>query len=172
MLDSTEDLQSTTIADAARKALDGAENGEVAAERLLTMAQSDTDLYERLMAPYELRACRDAIDRLRLNERQVIWNAPLKRGEVSVAKTGGLRTLASSNSYTLLHFPLPNGVRLGDARKDDLTSAISTYRKQSDDMAHKARWLTAILDKIGASKKAVRHLLKADELESLQAATA
>jgi hypothetical protein len=156
-------LPQISVADFARKATEGAKNAEDAAKALLAMAKADPDLYRKIMEPYEFSACRDAIDRLRLNERAAIWKAA--QGETR--SNTSVRALARANTYTLLDFPLPSGTRLGDATVSDLTDAIGVYRAQASDMARKARFLELVCGRLKEGQR-VSEALTPKELEDVQ----
>ncbi len=158
-----EALKKITVADAARKAMEGTATTAEAAKRLYEAAQADPELYRKVMAPFEMSACMDAINMVRRNERAAIWAAPQKESKPNTSP----KVMARANSYTLLDFPLPGGLRLADATKADLVEAAKVYRTQANDMARKANWLEAIAGKIG--KKRVGNALSVQDLEALQA---
>lgn len=157
-------LPQITVADAARRAIEGATSNEDAARRLLEEAKRVPELYRKIIEPYELSACMSAIAQVRLDERSAIWKAP----QAAPKSNTSVRALARANSYTLLDFPLPKGIRLGDACADDVREAMTFYRKQATDMSQKAEWLGLIAEKLKGRKR-VSQVFSAQELEGLQA---
>ena len=150
------------VADFVRRAMDGASDYAEGAKRLLAMAKDNPELYRKLMGPVEFTACLDACRQNTRSERKTIWHAPVAKPKTSV------KALARANSYTLLDFPLPGGMRLADATKGDVLAAVEVYRKQATDMGHKANWLDAIAAKM-TGKKRVASVFDARTLEQLQA---
>lgn len=71
-----EALKKITVADAARRAMEGTSTTSEAAQRLYEAAQADPELYRKVMAPFEMSACMDAINMVRRNERAANPNSP------------------------------------------------------------------------------------------------
>jgi len=156
-------LPKITVADAARRALEGATSNEDAAKRLLAEAQRVPELYRKIIEPHEFSACLAAISQVRLSDRAAIWKAP----QAAPKSKTSVRALARANAYTLLDFPLPNGIRLGDATASDITEAARVYQAQAVDMQQKANWLGLIAAKLKGTKR-VSQVFSAQELEGLQ----
>ena len=161
----TKKILIVTVSEKAREALEGTATTEEAARRLLEMAKLDSELYRKIVEPYELSACIDAIKAVRTNERAAIWKLPMKPAR----ENAPARALARANTYTILDFPLPGAGRLADATKAEILEAASIYRKQATDMAWKARWLEAIAAKLGRSKVSAKFTV--EDLERLQKET-
>lgn len=134
------------------------------AQKLLEgLVRGHPPLYRNLMDPLLATACYDAITKVIRADRQKVWTAP------NYTKAGNgqrLETMAT----TLLDFPLPNGVLMRHATKDDLLAAADFYAKQAKDMQHKGAWIAAIAAKVG--KKTVGERFTAEQLAKLREETA
>lgn len=154
------------VAEAARKALTKA-NGDVrkATDILEHAVRSDRKLRDLLTDPLISSACYDAVRRVCHAERRAVWKAPIEK-LVKGRLTGSARVvkLAAGN---LLMFSLPDGLKLGEATREDITEAANFYSKQAGDMAHKSRWLQLIAQSLPAGKK-VREVLTDRRLRELQ----
>lgn len=123
---------------------------------VLTEFSNDADaaeetLYERLQSsPALLRslvrgAVRTAVNanvaRVLGTQRRSAFNS------IKAAQAGRARAeaLAKGISSALLDMPLADGTRLRDATRFEIMAAIDRYQKASDTMAHRARWLSAIV---------------------------
>ena len=78
-----------------------------------------------------------------------------------------VRHLANANRTLMEGFPLPDGTRLGDARREDLLKASNFYSKQATDMRHKALFLTAVAGRLKGRKR-VRDTLAETDLVALR----
>lgn len=145
------DDDALTIPSTAREALE-ATGGDVvrATELMVARVMKDPTLYRPLMDPLVKSACYDAIARQCHQERRAIWHA---KQPDPAAQRGGVVALAGGTANTLMDFPLPGGLRLADARRDDVTAAAEFYGKQSKDMGTKSKWLQLIAQHIPAKKK-------------------
>lgn len=142
-----------------QQALDEAGSVMDAAERLEQWAHKDRALYDFLTAPWLARAAYDAVRKVSQDTRKGIWTAPNYE-----PSAGGDRVRA--HARTLLDFPLPDGTPLREATRAKLVQAVSFYREQSEDMAHKARWLDRVAQRTG--RKKVGNALTLSELEQLK----
>lgn len=140
-----------TIPDTARDALDAADGDVVRATEIMHgRVLRDPTLYRPLMDPLVKTACYQAIRSQCKQTRRALWTTEQPTAE---NQRGRVIALAGATMNTLLDFPLPGGMRLADAHRDDVTAAAEFYRKQSKDMGGKAKWLQLIAQHIPAKKK-------------------
>lgn len=133
-----------------------------AADLLESWARSDRELFDYLVKPWLTRACEEAVRTVTRSERAAIcrsWTAPNYT-------LGGNGHRVHTLGRSLLDFPLPGGMRLRDARKDDLLGAVKFYRSQAVDMAAKASWLEAIAERVG--RKQVGNVFDDETLPPLE----
>ncbi|MBI5940668.1 MAG: hypothetical protein HY859_09600 [Caulobacterales bacterium] len=159
------------VADAARSAMDAAKGDlTTAAASMETAVRKDPKLRDALTEPLIAGACMEAVRRIMHERRRSIWSAPsepiaLGRGADKASQADRVAHLASG---TLLMFPLPGGVKLSEATRDDVVRAAGFYDAQAKDMGVKARWLSLIAQSIPAGKT-VGEVLTAKRLKELQA---
>lgn len=151
-----------TPAQRVRDAVEQSPDTRSAAALLESWARIDRALFDYLTKPWLSRACDEAVRGVTRNERAAIcrpWTAP----NYTLGGNGHrVHTLARS----LLDFPLPGGMRLRDARKDDLLGASKFYRTQAVDMAAKADWLESIAERVG--RKQVGNVFSDETLPPLK----
>lgn len=143
------DTSEISIHAAAIKAMDGCENYHEGANRLLKAAKADPELMAALMAPYEFHAALEAVRSASRSVRATIWREP-NRGK----EAAEVMALASATAGWLLDFPLPGGLLLRHAGKEELTAAAGFYNRQARDMGHKARWLEKVAKAVPNGKTA------------------
>jgi len=133
-------------------------NLSLAADRLVARINSNRTLFTALMLPLVRAACYELINHIHRDKRNKIWNYPS-------ASQGGDRVelLAESN---LLTFPLPGGKPLNEASGEEVKAAAEFYSKQSVDMAHKARWLFLIAERV-QGKRCVGEAVTEGDLRAL-----
>lgn len=132
--------QTTTAGNkAAREAFTKAGGDIVEAQaELVKMVNSDADLYKEVLDPWLSRACYDIIRKICRDDRRRIWNAP----HLQVVDTS--KGMSRASNTNLMDFPLPGGLRLGQATRDEVTKAASFYETQARNMTHKSTWLGLI----------------------------
>ena len=159
------DTDELTIPATARDALAAAAGDVVkATEIMLGRVLNDPTLYRPLMDPLVKSACYDAITSQCKQDRRAIWHAAQPSNET---QRGRILALANGTIATLMDFPLPGGMKLADARRDDVTAAAEFYGKQSKDMGTKAKWLQLIAQHVPA-KKTVRQVMTDARLAELR----
>lgn len=117
------------------------ENVQEATAAFELAVRKDARLRDLLTDPLIREACYAVVSGLIRRARKHVWAPPIYRAD-SAAR---VIALAASN---LMTFPLPGGVLLCNADRAALATAESVYRKQSDDMRHKANWLGLILQSL------------------------
>ena len=151
------------VSEAALACLEQAGGEQVkAAEFLKDRVEHDNKLKRALLDPLVSYACHQALGVQIRHHRDRVWNAPLAAPRPSQREQ--MLLIAASN---LMLFPLPGGKMLGDATREDVLAAASFYATQARDMAHKARWLKAVHDKMPAGKS-VAAVLTEDALATMQ----
>lgn len=133
-----------------------------ATQALMVVAERHKGLRAALLDPFLETACNQAVRRLQQDARAKLWGSRAIATATDDAEA--MKRLAQRN---LLDFPLPNGMRLADASKDDVGNAIQFYRKQANDMAWKARWLQLVAQSVPGGKK-VGDALTEERLRELQ----
>lgn len=156
-----------TISDVARKALDDA-NGNVdeAAKMFEVAVRQSMALRDQLTEPLIAEACRAAVRKEVREERRTVWVVPTaKPAQVDVkAQADRVVQLAAG---TLAMFPLPGGQRLGEATREEISTAAEFYGRQAADMGVKARWLRLIAQSVPDGRK-VGDVLSDARLRELQ----
>jgi hypothetical protein len=151
-----------TIALVAREALDIAGgNALKATELMVERVESDGRLYRLLMDPLVRLACYNVVSQQIRSKRKAVYKTKQpskKKAKASVA------ALAAGN---LLDFPLPGGLRLGEATRNDVAAAQAFYASQASDMGHKARWLGMVLHALPKGKK-VKDAITPAKLEAFK----
>lgn len=94
----------------------------------------------------------------------VMREAPI----VSLAHKRRIKRLAPT--LQLLNVMLPNGVRMAIAKRSDIVNAVETYEPQARDMAHKAQYYRAVLQRL-PDGKAVADVFDDAALTALYKAT-
>lgn len=154
------------VAEAAKTALDQAKGDVREATKILEdSVRNHRQLRDALTDPLIANACYGAVRAVCHVERRKVWSPPVQRF-VKTQVTGAHRVVQLA-AGTLLMFPLPGGKKLGDATRDEITTAASFYESQSGDMAQKARWLQLVAQSIPANKKA-GEVLNEKRLRELQ----
>lgn len=144
-------------------------NGDVneTTEALYQRVTTDPALHAEWIEPLIREWCRDTVSDLAVRKpRQAVWNGPAWTPEVNAESNERLKTFARS----LLDFPLPGGLPLRHATKDDLIAASEFYEKQANDMLWKAKWLKRIIDGMGR-KRTVGNAMTDEQLERLKQET-
>jgi hypothetical protein len=153
------------VTQAAREALLAADNDVLkATEALRQRVKGNPALFRQLMEPLVHDACYDAVRAQCRVQRSAIWSPPVHRAD----SADRVKALAQSN---LMSFPLPGGLRLGDATREDVVKAREFYASQADSMAHKARWLELVAQSL-TGRKTVAKALTETRLQELKEAAA
>lgn len=149
-----------TLGSVAREALDDAKGNVLSATGIMTnRMMTDTALYRLLMFDVIRTACYAAVTAQARAERRVIWHS--KQPTIEEQK-GRVRDRSVGIIRTLMDFNLPGGVRLGDARREDILTAINNYTGYIGDMLIKRRWLELILPHVRGKKKVSQVLTPTD----------
>lgn len=129
-----------------------AENGNdilAATSAMETKVNATPYLFKMLMRPLVRQACYDLLRSICRKERREIWTAPKLTAEGTQPT---VKSLAIGTKNSLFNFPLPGGKRLGDALKCEVDEAATFYSLQANANAARARWLSAIAERMPASK--------------------
>lgn len=150
------------IAAAAAEALAAADGDAAKATKLMAEAvRADGDLRDALTEPLINGACYDAIRKQCQAQRRHIWTAP------NYTTSGNGQRVGALAAGNLLMFPLPGGMRLGEATRVEIADAAGFYQRQADDMALKGRWLTLVAQSVPYGKK-VAEVLTNERLSDLR----
>jgi hypothetical protein len=153
----------TTISEIATNALAAADGDVVrATDAMVTAVMNSKVLYRSLMDPLVKQACYDAIRGQCRAQRRVIWETPQPSASSTRDRIGGLAA-----GLTLMDFPLPGGIKVGDATRAEVMDASDSYLAQATDNAAKGRWLRLIARHVTGDAK-VRDVLTLERLIQLQ----
>ncbi len=165
----TEEKPSDPVGTAAREALDQANGDLVAATAIMEAAvHRSPRLRKDLTEPLIRDACYDAVRMVMRKQRHSVWNAPTSKPVDLKAQAEHRQRVVHLASGTLLMFPLPGGVLLRDADRDQVMEAAEFYGRQSRDMRVKERWLRLVAAKVPEGRR-VGVALTSAELETMQA---
>lgn len=154
-----------TLHDEARDFLVAAKGDVALATKRMAQKALDDHAYLRRFLTETVRAgCAEAIAKAQREQRGRLWNATAPNPERARAQ---VIALAAGTIRSLMDFPLPGGLRLGDAGRDDVQVAAVFYGKQAKDMAGKSRWLHLIAQSLPPQKK-VAEVLSLKRLEELR----
>lgn len=165
--------ENTTLSEVVSEIYERVNDVDAAAEELERVVRDNPMLRDELLNPLIRGACRNAIHaQIRLT-RASIWSPPVapvtvareKPQTVNKDKPSRVAALAAG---TLMMFPLPGGLRIMNATLEDLQKARDFYHSHATDMAHKARWLTLVMQKVDNGKKVVDCVTE-DVLNALKA---
>lgn len=149
----------------AAEALQKANNDVVkATDIMVARVNKDEILYRLLMDPLLKTACYNTITGVCRSRRQNIWTMPQPSSEEA---RENVVSLARGTAATLLDFPLPGGLLLRDAKRDDVSAAATFYSLQAKDMGIKAKWLQLIAQHL-PSKKTVAQVMNDARLTELK----
>lgn len=153
------------VAEAALAALEANAGDQVKAARALEeKVRKDSALRKHLLEPLITYACHQAVGIQIRQHRGRVWNGPRAVPKGAGDRAGRLEALAVE---MLSSFPLPGGLPLAEATREDLAAAADFYAKQATDMAHKGRWLQLIGQSVPDGKR-VRDVLTEDRLRELK----
>jgi hypothetical protein len=125
--------------------------------------RGDDVLFRALLDPLVESACYTEITHVCRTNRSSIWEPP----NYQVGGSGHrIVCLAESN---LMAFPLPGGLPLGRATKEEVMEAAEFYTTQGKDMLQKGQWLKMIAEKLPKGKS-VSKVLTEQQLSELQKA--
>ena len=159
------------LAEAVKRALDDAKGDVREATRMLEEAvRQSRRLRDLLLEPLISNACYDAIRAQVRVDRRDVWKAPVVKLVPSNSGVTGSFRVAQLSAGTLLMFPLPGGLRLGEATRSEVVEAAGFYASQASDMAHKSRWLMLVAQCV-PEDKTVGDVLTDKRLRDLQEAT-
>ena len=114
-----------------REALEDCADEQEAANQIRLKIEG-YDFFETLIS----RAIWAAIRAERHHIRGQLWHG--------VDSSDGLEAMAAAHALTLLDFPLPSGIRLGDADKHDLEEAIQFFTAQARGNARSAKFIKKV----------------------------
>lgn len=121
-------------------------------------AAAQDDVFSRLSRDTELLRgiIRDEMAALvAMRARSVLGNrraAVISASQKAANDKQGAMALVRGIAASLLDIPLANGRALRDATRDEIVEAAERYEKQSETMAHRARWLRLIAQSVPPGK--------------------
>jgi hypothetical protein len=159
----TDTAAEPSIASVASGCLDAADGDVMRATAIMVgKVTKDSVLYRVLMDPLVREACYAALTQACRRRRRTVWDV-----QPPSAETQRNTVVDLARGMTLLDFPLPGGLRLRDASRDDVAAAAEFYLNQASDMAVKGRWLRLVAQAVPGKKK-VGSVLSIERLEELK----
>lgn len=137
--------EAPTLCSLARETL-LAHDGDTAAatDALTARLQSNKPLLRSILASVIADAVNVRVEmEMRANRKAIIATADRRNNVVA---------LATGIANSLLDFPLANGVKLRAATRDEVFEQAGRYGTQARDMTRKAKWLSAIADRVPEGK--------------------
>ncbi len=163
-------LEPDPVADAARKALAEADGDvRVATKALERAVRGNRALRDALLEPLVATACYSAVTAACRQERRKVWTPPTDK--LVRSRVHGAYRIVQMAAGNLLAFPLPGGMKLAEATREEVAEATRFYDAQSVDMSWKARWLRLVAQSIPTGKR-VGDVLTDKRLGELQAEAA
>lgn len=151
-----------TIHDIAREFLvDAGGLTSVAIERLQRLIQEDEVLRVSIAADAIMAFAAMNVQKEMRADRAAIWANASKPGDTTKPKTS-IAALANGLRDSLMNFPLSGGIRLKDATREQVEDQARLYAAASRDMGLKARWLTAIAQRVQPGQRVAEVLSEAD----------
>ena len=157
-----------TLAEIVEDAVESSDSKQEAADKVLAAVRGDADLYGALLGPYEKTAALDAVGNALTRKRRAIMDTVKSHpGAESLATRAG--ALAQVNSTLFLDFPLPGGLPLGRATREEVEEAARHYLDTARDATEKGRWLKRIAEAMPPrGKKTVAEYLGEADLAKLR----
>ena len=150
-----------SVAELAEQALKESRGDAVKATAILEEhAKRDVNIANDLLMPLLRQACYDAIRSVCRRERRDIWTAP------NYTK-GGNGQRVTQLASRLMDFPLPGGLPLAKAKREDLEQAVDFYGKQAQRMAQIREWLHKVAERVDG-RKMVKTCLTEQQLAELR----
>lgn len=160
-------VETPGIYELARESLDSAKGDELRALILMSArVRTDPMLFDCVVQI----ACKTCLDSIRIADNRRAWidSATERSAAIDLTQRGmRARALIGEGARLLMDLRLPNGTRLGEAKRPDLDDAIDFYTKRIATEAHKVRWFKAIARRIGNDP--VERVLKEKDIRKLQA---
>jgi hypothetical protein len=148
------DDMAALIAEAARRAVkEGGGDPRSATDILEAAVRKDQRLRDAIMAPLVRQACYSVVSAEIRRERSTVWNSTPKERVERIGRSQTQRVIQLA-AGTLLMFPLPGGVKLGEATRVQIAEAATFYGRQASDMSDKARWLRLVAERVPEGKTA------------------
>jgi hypothetical protein len=123
-------------------------NTDAAEEYLIELFQSDPDLLRALVRGAVKSAVTTNVGGVIRDQRKAI----IARQEYSKERADAAGARIAHNFVrvvkSLLDFPLSKGTLLKDATNVEVLASADRYEKQSSTMAHRARWLRALAERV------------------------
>lgn len=142
-----------SVAEAARRAFTEAGGDVREASRLMEQAvRSSRRLRDEITEPLVASACYAAVRAQCRVQRRKVWSP--SDAALARHREDGANRVVHLAADTLLAFPLPGGLRLGEATRGEIAEAADFYAAQADDMGTKARWLRLVAQAVPDQKTA------------------
>lgn len=151
------------VAEACRRAMKDAKNYAEGARRLLEEMRRDAALYNAVVGHMAYDAALKAIHATMAAERRQIWQAVQRNAKPGIASEG-VEALAAANLERIFDYRLPNGLRLGDARRPEVRSARERAAKYAETYRRTQYWLLEIEACLDDDQKTVRESLTLNDI--------
>jgi hypothetical protein len=114
----------------------------VAIDRVMARLTASPELLRTIVRDAVLFAATEAAKLTVRSDRSRIIQMTTATGR------NGVFALANGMTAALLDMPIAGGVRLRDARRDQVAAASEFYSRQAQDMSHKGRWFALIAQSV------------------------
>lgn len=139
----------TTVVHEAKRCMRACKNDVVqAADMMYEAVWTDDKLWKALTEPLLEQACVDACRGVIMDQRRKFPPAAKYDPHVNDESNDRAVSLIVAQTRELMEFPLPGGLRLGDARKAEVQKAADAYTKQAHTMGIRGTWLENIAAKL------------------------
>lgn len=153
-------VETPTIRDLARETLAECGNdAQQAIQKLTKRIMGDARLLKELAAEAVFRAVDEGVRGKIHNNRGTLVNAAHAGRSAVIALAGGIKA-------SLLDFQLPDGKAIGDATPAEISPSIIRYEQYGRDAAHKAKWLTLMIQGVPRDK-VVRDIITPERAQEL-----
>jgi hypothetical protein len=117
---------------------------DAAEQTVFEQIQSDVSLLRAMIRDAVRIAASVSVTMVNGNKRAVVFDHAKQLADQRKAAEGTVRVIAAS----ILDMPLADGTKLRDATRFEVVEAAERYRNLSSTMAHRARWLEAIAERV------------------------
>lgn len=124
-------------------------NTDAAEAEVYERLRGDPDLLRSMIGPVVKMASSVSVNGVIGGQRAAVFDKAAAARAARASAQGAIAVIASS----LLDMPLSDGTLLRDATRFEVIEAAERYHKLSSTMAHRARWLSAIAERVPDGKR-------------------
>lgn len=158
----------TSVSDLALATLQEYRIVQKALAPMLERVNADPDMMAQIMARLVEGECRRLLETA-ISEKHAAEKRRTGGGPLGAQRSSDMTAWANAVESALLDgFKLPNGKKLGDATRSDISAALASYEIQASDFAVKHRWMRLIQQSVPDGKR-VRDVLTEERVAELRA---